>query len=105
MPPRDAELASARSAAAPWPGDGGARLLAGPSAAALPDRRDGFDEVWLLDGDARGMVSLGPAGSDGTYEIPGGVDLGDLPVVDVSVEPSDGDPGRSGDSLLRGTSS
>jgi hypothetical protein len=82
--------------------DGGVRRLVGVSGVDLPEP-DGFYEVWLLDEDAVGMVSLGPLRDDGTYEVPGGVDLGAFPVVDVSVEPSDGDPRHSGVSVLRGT--
>jgi len=82
--------------------DGGVRRLVGVSGVDLPEP-DGFYEVWLLDEDAVGMVSLGPLRDDGTYEVPGGVDLGAFPVIDVSVEPSDGDPRHSGVSVLRGT--
>ena len=63
---------------------------------------DGFHEVWLLNADTGALVSLGPARSDGTYVVPDTVDLIDLPVLDVSVEPHDGDPTHSGDSVLRG---
>ncbi len=63
---------------------------------------DGFHEVWLLDPDTGALVSLGPARADGTYVVPATVDLVELPVLDVSVEPRDGDPTHSGDSLLRG---
>lgn len=63
---------------------------------------DGFHEVWLLAPDVSALVSLGPARPDGVYVIPDGIDLVDLPVVDVSVEPDDGDPTHSGQSVLRG---
>ncbi len=64
----------------------------------------GFHEVWLLDADATKLVSLGalPSGSVGTFTVPPGVSVADFPVVDVSLEPYDGDPGHSHDSLLRG---
>ena len=68
----------------------------------LPDA-DGFYEVWLIDTNVEGMVSLGPARSDGTYAVPSGVDPAQFPVVDVSIEPPDGDPTHSGVSVLRGT--
>jgi hypothetical protein len=64
---------------------------------------DGFHEVWLLDPATGALVSLGPVRSDGTYVVPDTVDLVELPVVDVSREPGDGDPSHSGDSILRGT--
>ena len=49
-----------------------------------------------------GVVSLGTARPDGTYDFPPGLSLADCPVVDVSTEPFDGNPTHSGDSLLRG---
>ncbi|WP_255595821.1 anti-sigma factor [Cellulomonas sp. C5510] len=64
---------------------------------------DGFREVWLLDRDVTGLVSLGLLdGDEGRFAIPAGLDLGRYPVVDVSAEPDDGDPAHSGDSILRG---
>jgi Anti-sigma-K factor rskA len=63
----------------------------------------GFYEVWLIDEDIEGMVSLGPARADGRYQIPPDVDVGAFPVVDVSIEPPDGVPTHSGVSALRGT--
>ena len=63
---------------------------------------DGFLEVWLLDPDVSRLHSLGPVRSDGTYEIPSGLVVAEVPVVDVSVESFDGDPGHSGNSVLRG---
>lgn len=64
---------------------------------------DGFREVWLLDRDVTGLVSLGMLdGDEGRFAIPAGLDLGRYPVVDVSAEPDDGDPAHSGDSILRG---
>jgi len=63
----------------------------------------GFYEVWLIDPDVEGMVSLGPARSDGTYAVPSDLDVTAFPIVDVSVEPPDGNPTHSGVSVLRGT--
>lgn len=64
----------------------------------------GFYEAWLLDADAKKLVALGalPSGSVGTFTVPPGVHVADFPVVDISLEPYDGDPGHSHDSLLRG---
>lgn len=67
------------------------------------DAGDGFLEVWVIDRDVTKLVSLGPLRSDGTYDLPPGIDPADFPVVDVSVEPLDGNPAHSGDSVLRGT--
>ena len=63
---------------------------------------DGFHEVWLLDPATGALASLGPVRPDGRYVVPSGADLDRLTALDVSREPLDGDPGHSGDSLLRG---
>jgi hypothetical protein len=72
-------------------------------ATALPER-DGFYEVWLIDSDVTKLVALGalPAGSVGTFTVPPGVSIEDFPVVDISLEPLDGDPAHSKESLMRG---
>lgn len=63
----------------------------------------GFREVWLLDAEAGELVSLGVLnGTESTFTIPDGLDLGDFPIVDVSREPFNGDPAHSGDSIARG---
>ena len=66
------------------------------------DAGDGYLELWLLDPTATRLVSLGPLRADGIYDVPAGVDPGEFPVVDVSIEPVDGDPTHSGQSVLRG---
>lgn len=66
------------------------------------DADDGFLEVWVIDRDVTRLVSLGPLRADGSYELPPGVDPAAFPVVDISVEPIDGDPTHSGNSVLRG---
>jgi anti-sigma-K factor RskA len=63
---------------------------------------DNFLEVWVIDPDVTRLVSLGPLRSDGLYDLPAGLDPEQYPIVDVSVEPIDGDPTHSGDSVLRG---
>lgn len=63
---------------------------------------DGYYEVWLLTPEVDGLVSLGPLRGDGRYELPDGLDHTEFSVVDVSVEPHDGDPTHSGNSVLRG---
>jgi hypothetical protein len=71
---------------------------------ARADGEDGFQEVWLIDRDVVGMVSLGPLeGSSGQFVIPAGVDVSQFPIVDVSLEPVDGVPTHSGNSIVRGT--
>lgn len=59
-------------------------------------------ELWLIKPDVSGMVSLGVARADGTYDLPAGLNVEEYPIVDVSTEPYDGDPAHSGDSLVRG---
>jgi anti-sigma-K factor RskA len=65
---------------------------------------DGFYEVWLLDLEQDRMVALGVLDDTGRgrLTVPEGVEMGDYPEVDVSLEPDDGDPAHSGDSVLRG---
>jgi hypothetical protein len=68
-----------------------------------PDLQDAYYEVWLLEPDVSGLVPLGTTQAGTTvFEIPAGLDLDQFPVVDVSVEPLDGDPSHSGDSVVRG---
>jgi anti-sigma-K factor RskA len=65
---------------------------------------DGFYEVWLIDKTVTKMVPVGVlSGSTGRFTLPAGVNLADYPLVDVSVEPLDGNPAHSGRSVLRGT--
>jgi anti-sigma-K factor RskA len=66
------------------------------------DPGDGFLELWVIDTEVQRLVSLGPLRADGLYDLPEGLDLATFPIVDVSVEPIDGDPTHSGDSVLRG---
>lgn len=64
---------------------------------------DTYREVWLITGDASALISLGVlTGTEGTFPVPAGVDLRDYVLVDVSQELIDGDPGHSGDSIVRG---
>lgn len=67
----------------------------------LPDI-DGYYELWLLTDDGQGLVSLGPVDGQSTVEIPASIDTDRFGVVDISREPSDGDPTHSTDSVLRG---
>jgi anti-sigma-K factor RskA len=59
-------------------------------------------ELWLLDPTVTDLVPLGEITGDGPHELPPDVDLGHTPIVDVSLEPDDGDPSHSGVSVLRG---
>ena len=68
------------------------------------EKADGFYEVWLLDKDAKKLISLGVLdGTDhGEFAMPPGISMSDYPVVDVSLEPDDGDPSHSKNSFVRG---
>ena len=68
----------------------------------VPDDPASYVEVWLIDRQVKGMISLGPFHGDGDYAIPSGVDPAKYPIVDVSIEPADGVPTHSGISLVRG---
>ncbi|RJK93765.1 anti-sigma factor [Vallicoccus soli] len=64
---------------------------------------DGYTEVWLLDAEAGRLVSLGVLqGGSGSFPVPESLDIGDYPLVDLSLEPFDGDPAHSSDSIVRG---
>ena len=65
---------------------------------------DGDLEVWLIDPNIEGMVSLGfLTAPHAEFAIPAGYDPAAYPIVDISVEPRDGVPTHSGDSIVRGT--
>jgi anti-sigma-K factor RskA len=80
--------------------DGSRVVLVELDAPALDDE---YYELWLIDRDVVGMVPLGVVrpGTQ-TVELPADLDLGQFPLVDVSVEPLDGDPTHSGVSVARG---
>jgi hypothetical protein len=64
---------------------------------------DGYYEVWLASPELDRLVSLGPYVPGQVNRVPGAVDLAAYPVLDVSIEPVDGDPTHSARSVLRGT--
>lgn len=65
---------------------------------------EGFHEVWLINVDGTRMVALGVLtdGDMGEFQIPRGLLDEGYRIVDISVEPDDGDPTHSGVSLARG---
>lgn len=77
--------------------------------AALPDPEANDLELWLIATDADGKitdvqpVSLVDAARPGTYAVPAGLSPDVYSVVDISIEPRDGDEAHSGRSILRGT--
>jgi Anti-sigma-K factor rskA len=69
------------------------------------DAQTGFYELWLINSDGQRMVSLGvldPA-RPGTFVIPADLTSQGYRIVDVSLEPNDGNPVHSRDSIVRGT--
>ncbi|HEX2074068.1 MAG TPA: anti-sigma factor [Geodermatophilus sp.] len=99
LDPLEGSSASGRAAVVER-GDGSRVLDVELSAQTL---EDAYYEVWLLEPGAQQMVSVGVIqGGEGRLELPPGLDLGAYPVVDVSVEPLDGDPTHSGVSVARG---
>jgi hypothetical protein len=68
-----------------------------------PALEGSYYEVWLIDRAVDGMFPLGVvAPGTQTVELPAGLDLAEFPLLDVSVEPLDGDPTHSGVSVARG---
>jgi hypothetical protein len=65
-------------------------------------------ELWLISTDAAGAitdvqpVSLVDPTAPGTYAVPADLDPDTYTVVDISIEPRDGDAAHSGRSILRG---
>jgi anti-sigma-K factor RskA len=80
---------------------GGPELRVGAQGlAAAP----GYYEVWLINTDGARMVSLGVLDTqgDGTFRIPADLVDEGYTIVDVSLEPYDGNPVHSRDSVIRG---
>jgi len=78
------------------------------SDAELPAVADDDLELWLIEPDAQGKpkdiapVSLIDSSTPGVYSVPAGLDPSSHYVVDISIEPRDGDAAHSGQSILRG---
>ncbi|MFN8151129.1 MAG: anti-sigma factor [Solirubrobacterales bacterium] len=74
-----------------------------------PSGQSDYYEVWLISQGQRELLPLGSfsVGADGkadvTVELP--LDSERFRFVDISLEPDDGDPSHSGDSVLRGPAS
>jgi Anti-sigma-K factor rskA len=78
----------------------GERLEVDVTRLALLDGQ--FYEVWLIDRSIKRMLPVGILrGAQGQFVIPAGLDLGEYPVVDISVQ-EPGNPAHSGRSVLRG---
>jgi anti-sigma-K factor RskA len=72
-----------------------------------PRTPDRYREVWLINTDGQRMYPLGVLPDDGraTYPLPPALagQLQGFTIVDVSIEPYDGDPAHSRESQVRGT--
>jgi anti-sigma-K factor RskA len=108
----EVELATLNDGGAPVLGtativeEGGVTRLDIEFEAGLAGAEDTY-ELWIIDNQVDQMYSLGEIDSTGmgdqrSYEIPVGVDIREFPIVDVSLEPDDGNPAHSGDSHFRG---
>lgn len=82
----------------------GAQQLSIDVTAPLPS--DAYEELWLINTDGKRMISLGVVPPDGraTYVVPPSKGaLEGYTVVDISLEPYDGNTAHSRNSVLRGT--
>jgi anti-sigma-K factor RskA len=72
---------------------------------AAPTPAGHVEELWLMDAGAKRLVSVGTfrVGPDGRADVRfhTGIDPHRYQYLDVSVEPEDGDPAHSGQSVLR----
>lgn len=73
------------------------------SASELGDE-PGVHEVWLINVDGERMISIGllASGDEGEFAVPMELIEQGYRIVDISVEPEDGDPTHSGVSIARG---
>ena len=73
------------------------------SASDLGDE-PGVHEVWLINVDGKRMISIGllASGDEGEFAVPMRLIDQGYRIVDISVEPEDGDPTHSGVSIARG---
>ncbi|CAN5505926.1 hypothetical protein BH10ACT1_BH10ACT1_11680 [soil metagenome] len=61
-----------------------------------------YYEAWLLGSGPDEVQSLGALDGSKGFAVPGDLDLKRFPLVDVSIEPIDGNPAHSAKSVLRG---
>lgn len=76
--------------------------------AQLPNVDEAADlELWLIEADDSGtIVNVAPVSlidGAGPFEVPATIDVSTHRIVDISIEPRDGDEDHSGRSILRGT--
>jgi hypothetical protein len=86
--------------------DGGFQIVLDET--AFPSITEDADlELWLIEADDSGaIVDIAPValvGGPGAYVVPADLDVSTHRIVDISIEPRDGDEAHSGRSILRGT--
>ncbi|MFN8050647.1 MAG: anti-sigma factor [Acidimicrobiales bacterium] len=82
--------------------DGTTRLEV--DATDMPPAPDGESyELWLIDKGVSDPRSLGVVAGSEVVTVPRSIDPATHPIVDISLEPNDGDHHHSGHSLMRGT--
>jgi len=82
--------------------DGTSRLVI--DAKNMPPAPEGQSyELWLIDSEVTDPRSLGVVTGSEQVTVPASIDPKTHPIVDISLEPNDGDSGHSGHSLMRGT--
>lgn len=84
--------------------DGSAVLIVSLRSPAVQANTGAYREVWLMNRPLTKLISVGILnGASGRFVLPADIVVADYPVVDVSEERVDGEPGHSGDSIVRGT--
>jgi anti-sigma-K factor RskA len=70
----------------------------------LPVAKNGFYEVWLMNAKPVRFLAVGSLDGkhSGVFQLPPGLDLSAYPYIDVSLQPFNGSPLHSGDSVVRG---
>ena len=86
--------------------DGGFEIVLDDAAFPAVDE-DADLELWLIEADDTGtIVDVAPVAlvsGPGSYAVPPSLDVSTHRIVDISIEPRDGDDAHSGRSILRGT--
>ena len=82
--------------------DGTTRLVVDAKNMPLAPRGETY-ELWLIDVKVSDPRSLGVVTGSEEVTVPASIDPKTYPIVDISLEPNDGDHRHSGHSVMRGT--
>jgi len=82
--------------------DGRTHLVIDASDMAPPPAGSSY-ELWLIDRGVTDPRSLGVVTGSEDVVVPSSIDTSEYAIVDISLEPDDGDHAHSGHSLMRGT--